>query len=135
MNTSLELPSNKKFGFLFAFIFLLLAIWALWKSNFPLSLVFISVSVSFFLLALIYPEKLIKLNRLWFQLGLLLAKIFNPLILGVIFFFLITPVALVTKLFGRDELGIRSKKNKLSDTYWKSREPLGPDSKSFKNQY
>ena len=133
MNPSIDLPSNRKFGLLFAFIFLFLSLWIYWRGNFYLFAVLFFFSLTFFLLSGFYPDKLLKLNRLWFNFGILLAKIFNPLILGVIFFILITPVALVSKLFGRDELGIKSK-NKSPTTYWKSREPVGPDSKSFKNQ-
>lgn len=134
MESSVDLPSNRKFGILFSVIFLLLSWWAYSVARFYLCSVLLLASLIFIFFSIFFPEKLLSLNRLWFRFGLLLAKIFNPIILGVIFFLLITPVAVVTKIFGRDELGIKLKFKK-SSTYWKSRDPVGPDADSFKNQY
>jgi hypothetical protein len=74
----------------------------------------------------------LPLNKLWFGLGILLGKIISPIVLGIMFFILITPVALATRAFGRDELKL--KKRNLN-TYWVSRNPAGPAKDSFKNQY
>ena len=70
-------------------------------------------------------------NLLWFKFGLLLGKIVNPLIMGIFFFILITPISLITKLFGRDELRI---KRKSVTTYWINKD-TAQESTSFKNQY
>ena len=71
-------------------------------------------------------------NKLWFKFGLLLGKIISPIVLGLIFFVIITPVGLLMRLAGRDELQL-----KLNDshTHWKIRSPVGPQPDSFKNQY
>lgn len=73
-----------------------------------------------------------RLNRAWFTLGGLMAAIVNPIVLGCIFFGLLTPVALVGRLCGRDELGLR---RRARDSYWISRPPTPLDLESFKRQF
>ncbi len=78
------------------------------------------------------PQLLTPLNRLWYALGIILGKVINPIVLGAMFFVLITPIALLTRLFGRDELKI---KKSFAHSYWVDRLPPGPQSDSFKNQF
>jgi len=66
------------------------------------------------------------------QLGFLMGKVINPLVLGFIFFLLITPVALICRLIGRDELRLKTID---ADSFWIDRLPSGPDGESFKNQF
>ena len=96
------------------------------------TIIFIFLATLFALLALIAPARLALLNKLWFQLGLFLGRVVNPIVLGVIFFMFITPVAIITKLFGRDELLINKR---TVSTYWLERKPIGPKPESFKNQF
>ena len=78
------------------------------------------------------PKMLSPINWAWHELGMLLGKIVSPIVLGVIFFLMITPISLITRLFGRDELRLK----KLSlQSYWVDRSPSGPSSDSFKNQF
>lgn len=84
------------------------------------------------LLAIVAPRRLTRFNKTWVKLGDLMGKIVSPMVLSVIFFVLITPVALITRLFGRDELGL--KKTDVS-SYWIDRVPPGPERDSFKNQF
>ena len=109
------MPSNKKFGFFFGLIFLIVSSYFFYYSNKNYYLLFLILSIIITLITLFASDYLYYLNFLWFKLGLLLNKIVSPLILGIIFFILITPVALIAKLFGRDELRI-NKKN--IDTFW-----------------
>jgi hypothetical protein len=90
--------------------------------------------LSFILLisTLLFPDRLLPLNNLWFGLGILLGKIISPIVLGIMFFILITPVALVARAFGRDELKLNKR---ITKTYWTNRNPAGPDNDSFKDQY
>ncbi len=129
------LPSERSFGLLFGVVFALLAAygWFLkgWSSVVVLSLV--AVAVAFVLLGFVAPKVLRPLNWLWFQLGLLLGKIVSPIVLGAIFFLMLTPVSLVTRLFGRDELRLKRKASQTS--YWLDRAPPGPEPESFKNQF
>tara|TARA_A100001388_G_scaffold146877_1_gene109022 strand:+ start:755 stop:1159 length:405 start_codon:yes stop_codon:yes gene_type:complete len=126
-----ELPSNRKFGFFFSFIFIILAI----GTNFygPLHLFYLCVVISiiFFILSVFKSDFLRPLNFLWMKLGLLLSYIISPIILGIIFFGLITPIAIFIKLKGRDELSL---KNENKKSHWNKREDfILPD--SFKNQF
>jgi hypothetical protein len=126
------MPSNYKFGWFFAIAFGVLAAIAFWKHEFDRAEIFASLALLFSLTALVAPRLLTPLNRLWFQLGMLLSKVISPLVLGLIFLVLITPVALVTRLFGRDALRI----NKRSvPSYWVGRVPVGPEPSSFKHQF
>jgi len=126
------LPTNSKFGWFFAAIFSFSAIYAYLKGWSTVTLITLIVAILFIVATLLSPQLLAPLNRLWYELGILLGKIVSPIVLGLIFFVLITPVSLVTRLFGRDEL--KMKKRNVG-SYWIDRSPLGPPSDSFKNQY
>ena len=129
------LPSERSFGLLFGAVFVLLAAYGWffksWSSAVELSL--LGLALAFVLLGFVAPKILSPLNWLWFQLGQLLGKIVSPIVLGAIFFLLLTPVSLVTRLFGRDELRLKRKASQTS--YWLDRAPPGPAPESFKNQF
>ncbi len=126
------LPSNRKFGSFFTAIFTALALYALWQGLTLRAIIFFVLAALFGLAALTAPFLLAPLNRLWMALGLLLGKIVSPLVLGLIFVVLITPVALFTRMFGRDPL--RMKKVTVS-SYWVERFPVGPEPMSFQRQF
>jgi hypothetical protein len=129
------LPSERSFGLLFGAVFALLAGYGWWFKGWSsvIVLVLVAVAVAFVLLGFVAPKVLRPLNWLWFQLGQLLGKIVSPVVLGAIFFLLLTPVSLVTRLFGRDELRLKRKASQTS--YWLDRAPPGPAPESFKNQF
>ena len=126
------MPSNTKFGWFFSAIFALIALYS-YLHNIK-SMAFVAGIIFFLFLAttLVAPKALKQLNRIWFEFGFLLGKIVSPIVLGVLFFVLITPIAMITRLFGRDEL--KMKKSSV-ESYWVSRSPPGPSSDSFKNQF
>jgi hypothetical protein len=126
------LPSNKKFGWFFVFVFAVVAAYFYYKQITPWGAVFAGAMVLTGFIALLAPQWLNVPNRLWFGLGMLLGRIVSPIVLGVIFFLLITPVALVTRLGGRDVLRL---KKRTVTSYWIDREPVGPAADSFKNQF
>lgn len=126
-------PSERKFGLTFAVIFLLLAGWlsgrgtaAVWPLGLGLS------AMLFAALAWRAPRALAPLNEAWFRLGLLLGRIVSPIVMGVIFFGLITPLAIGMRLAGRDALGLKPIKRA---SHWVERQPPGPSSDSFRNQF
>jgi hypothetical protein len=129
------LPSERSFGLLFGAVFALLAGYGWFFKSWPLAVVLllVAVALAFVLLGFVAPKVLRPLNWLWFQLGQLLGKIVSPLVLGAIFFLMLTPVSLVTRLFGRDELRLKRKASQTS--YWLDRAPPGPEPESFKNQF
>ena len=129
------LPSERSFGLLFGAVFALLAGYGWLFKGWPLAVVLslVAVALAFVLLGFVAPRVLRPLNWLWFQLGQLLGKIVSPIVLGAIFFLMLTPVSLVTRLFGRDELRLKRKASQTS--YWLDRVPPGPEPESFKNQF
>ena len=130
--TKTQLPSNKKFGVFFSIVFILVSTYAYWKFKSDLAFFVLIPSAFFAVAAFLAPNILNPLNRLWFSLGLLLGKIISPIVLGIIFFVLITPISLLTRFFGRDELKM---KKRSVESYWVDRRPPGPSSDTFKNQY
>ena len=124
--------SNKKFGLFFGSIFGVIAGYFVVFDNGLLSSVFALISGCFFLISFIFPIILTPMNKLWMGLGFLLGAIISPIVLGIIFFGLFTPVALISKLFARDELKLRKTK---SATYWNLNESGKPNQKNFNNQF
>lgn len=127
------LPSNKKFGLLFTVIFFVFSVYAYFKHESILTAcIFFLVGLFFLITSFLYQDILSPLNKAWFMLGHVLGKFVSPIVLGIIFFGLLTPIALLAKLTGRDELKLRRHK---SNTYWVA--PIGSNSdpESFKNQF
>ena len=91
------------------------------------------IALLFLLLAFIKPVVLAPINRLWFRFGLLLNRIVNPVIMGLIFFFAVTPIGLVMRLSRKDSL--RLKRDPEAGSYWIERDPPGPPPDSLKNQF
>ena len=128
-----NLPSNQSFGFLFAGIFALIAAYAAYRGAYGFKVYgWLIAGAMIGLITITAPNLLTPFNKSWMRLGYVMGLVVSPLVLGVIFFFLITPVALVTRLFGRDEL--RLKKTKLN-SYWIERDPPGPAGDSFDKQF
>ena len=133
MNFSdIELPSNKKFGFFFTFVFAILAFYFLFIDSILWAQALAILAVFFLLITVIIPQVLLPLNKLWMRLGLLLGMIVSPIVLGIIFFGLVTPYGVVMRMFGRDELRLNFKNKK---THWKERDPKIDKYNSFKNQF
>ena len=129
--SEIELPSNKKFGYFFTLIFLIITGYFFLNKSLNLAYVFAAISITLFFITLVKADVLLYPNKLWIQFGLLLGMIISPIVLGVLFFVLFTPTAIIMKLYGRDELRIKFKK---STSYWIVRENQ-INSDSFSNQF
>lgn len=127
----IELPSNRKFGTFFTFVFAATAAYLGYLGNLTWAYVFIAVASAFLLATLLHSDVLLPLNKLWMGFGLLLGRVVSPIVLGVIFFGLFTPYALIMKIFGRDELRLNIKK---VETHWKSRSQTIPQT-DFTKQF
>jgi hypothetical protein len=129
-----NLPSERNFGFFFAAVFLAGAAY-FYVTGATTAWVLGSFLPGILLLAaaVLRPRLLSRLNEAWFRLGILLARFVSPVILGAIFFLILTPVGLFTRLLGRDELRLRAHPGARS--YWIDRKPVGPVASSFKNQF
>ena len=131
-STNNKMPTDKKFGYFFSVVFTLIALYSYWQDLKNFAIFASIISFLFIAVTLVAPKMLSPLNRAWYELGMLLGKIVSPIVLGIIFFLMITPISLITRLFGRDELKIK----KLSlHSYWVDRSPPGPSSDSFNNQF
>ena len=127
----LQLPSNRRFGFFFTFIFAVVAIYLYDPNAIFWTLICGLASLIFVTFTLVYPVALLPLNKLWMRFGFLLGMIVGPIVLGVVFFGLFTSIAIFMRLIGRDELRLNFR-NK--PTYWISRsDTVMPE--SFKNQF
>jgi Saxitoxin biosynthesis operon protein SxtJ len=120
----IEGSSDRAFGIVFTVAFAVIGSLPLLWGNDPRLWAYV-VAGSFFAVAVVRPGLLAPLNRMWTRLSVLLGKVVTPVVLGVLFFAIITPVATVTRLFGRDAL--RRRLEPLSATYWLDREPIDPE--------
>ncbi len=128
MAEEIKTSSNKSFGIVFFIFFLIISIYPLIYGE-DLRLWSFILSIVFLILGLLNSKILTPLNSLWFKFGLLLGKIVSPIIMLIIFFFVVTPIGLFMRLIGKDLLRLRFNKNK---SYWI--EKSEPNSK-MKNQF
>ncbi len=133
MNSSeIKLPTNRKFGFFFSFVFFVLSLYVFFKIHNLIAYFLIIISISFFILAKFNPDKLFPLNRLWMKLGFVLGIVVTPIVMGIIYFGLFVPIGLILRIIGRDELRI---KNKKKNSFWRKRSGQNNFKMSFKNQF
>jgi len=125
--------SDRGFGITFAIVFALLGGYFTAVSPLAAGPWLLVISGAFLVLAIIRPVTLRPLNILWFKFGLLLHKIVSPIVMGLMFFLVITPFAIVMKLARRDHL--RLKFDAEQESYWVKREVPGPSPESFKKQF
>ena len=129
--SELELPSNRKFGFFFTFVFIIAAAYFYNSASMLLACTLAIASAILLGVTLVNAEILLPINKLWMRFGFLLGMIVSPIVLGIIFFGLFTPIALVFRLSGRDELRLKFVKKR---SHWISRtKPI--KSESFKYQF
>ena len=128
MQKNMKLPSNRNFGIVFFIVFLIIALWPLLKQN-EIRIWSLIISFIFFVLGLINSRLLTPLNKLWFKFGILLGRIISPLVMGVIFFLVVTPIGILMKILKKDLLNLNYNNNK---SYWIEKNE--PKSK-MKNQF
>ena len=128
-----KVPSNRKFGFFFSFVFIVLSLYFFLISKILLVSIFFSfLSITLLLISFFYPILLKPFNYIWFKLGELLGMIISPIILGAIFFLIFVPVSLFFFIIKRDVLKIKQKE-KLS--YWTKRDVFEINSESYRDQF
>ena len=128
MQKNIKLPSNRNFGIVFFIVFLIIALWPLLKQN-EIRIWSLIISFIFFVLGLINSKLLTPLNKLWFKFGILLGNIISPIVMGIVFFLVVTPTGLIMRFFRKDILKL--KKN-TSDSYWINKDDTNS---SMKNQF
>ena len=124
----IKISSNRSFGIVFFVVFLLIALYPFTYGG-EIRIWSLIISLIFLILGLFNSIILSPLNKIWFKFGLFLGKIVSPLIMGIIFFLVVTPIGFIMRLLGKDVLNLKYNKNK---SYWI--EKNGPKSK-MKNQF
>ena len=124
----IKISSNRSFGIVFFIVFLIIALYPLSYSE-EIRVWSLIISLIFLILGLLNSKILTPLNKLWFKFGIFLGKVVSPLIMGIIFFLVVTPIGLLMRLLGKDLINLKYNNNK---SYWI--EKKGPKSK-MKNQF
>ena len=128
----IKVSSDRSFGIVFTLVFLAVGVWVVSGGQSKGWLFFVSAAL-FLVVAIARPSILGPLNRAWAKLGLLLGQVFNPILLGVVFFLVVTPMAVIRRLLGKDSLHLKSKSN--LESYWIDRSPAGPKFGSMTKQF
>ena len=123
-----KLPSNKSFGIVFAAFFSIISFWPMLNGS-EIRIWSLIIAVIFFILGLINSKILTPLNRLWFKFGLILGKIVSPIVLGIVFFLVVTPTGIIMRLIGKDLLNL---KKKNYESYWVEKDN---ENNTMKNQF
>tara|TARA_B100001564_G_C20025468_1_gene396555 strand:+ start:56 stop:442 length:387 start_codon:yes stop_codon:yes gene_type:complete len=114
MSEKIKIGSNRSFGIVFFVVFLLIAIYPLLNQS-EIRIWPLAISLVFLALGIINSKILTPLNKIWFKFGLLLGKIISPLIMGLIFFIVVTPIGLLMRMFKKDLLSLKFNNDQ---TYW-----------------
>ena len=124
----IKIGSNRSFGIVFFVVFLFIGLWPILNGNEP-RIWSIVISLIFFILGILNSKILTPLNKLWFRFGIFLGNFISPIIMGIVFFLVVTPTGLIMKLFRKDLINLR--KNN-SSTYWIEKKDI---KSSMKNQF
>ena len=125
---NIKFENNKSFGILFFIVFILVSLWPL-KNGQDLRVWSLIISITFLFLGLLNSQILTPLKFVWIKFGYFLGNIISPIVMGVIYFFVLTPTGLIMRLLGKDILKLN--KNKLN-TYW---EKKSKNESTMKNQF
>ena len=124
----IKISSNRSFGVVFFVVFLLIAFYPLTYSE-DIRTWSVIISLIFLILGLLKSKILTPLNKLWFKFGIFLSKIISPLIMGIIFFLVVSPIGIIMRLLRKDVLNLKYNKNK---SYWIEKNGL---KSKMKNQF
>ena len=124
----IKIGSNRSFGVVFFVVFLLIGLWPILKGN-ELRIWAIVISLIFLILGILNSKILTPFNKIWFRFGIFLGNFISPVIMGIVFFLVVTPTGLIMKLFRKDLINL--KKNN-SSTYWIEKKDI---KSSMKNQF
>ncbi len=114
-NKNIKISSNRSFGLVFFALFLIISLWPL-INDAEIRIWSLIISIVFLLLGLFNSKILTPLNKLWFKFGIILGKFVAPIVMGIVFFLVVTPTGIIMRLTGKNLLGL--KKDIKKDTYW-----------------
>ena len=114
MNKKVWMSSNRSFGLVFFAFFLIVGLWPIFQYE-DIRIWSIIVAFIFLILGILDSKYLTPLNRFWMKFGLFLGKIISPIVMGIVFFLVVTPIGIIMKIFRKDLLNIKYNKNQ---SYW-----------------
>jgi len=127
-NSNIKIGSNRSFGVVFFIFFLIVSFYPLLNDE-NIRIWSVILSIVFLILGLLNSSILSPLNKIWFKLGIILGSIVSPIVMGVIFFLVVTPTSLIMKAFGKDLLNLKKNNKK---TYWVQKSTI---KSRMKNQF
>ncbi len=119
LNNNTKISSNRSFGILFFIVFFITSLWPLISRGDIIYWALIA-SLIFLVLGVLNSKFLTPLNKLWFKFGIFLGAIVSPIVMGIIYFIVVTPIGALTRFLGKDLLRIN--KSKSLTTYWINRD-------------
>ena len=114
-NKNIKISSNRSFGLVFFAFFLIISLWPL-INDAEIRIWSLIISIIFLLLGLFNSKILTPLNKLWYKFGIILGKFVAPIVMGIVFFLVVTPTGIIMRLTGKNLLGL--KKDIKKNTYW-----------------
>tara|TARA_B100000780_G_C21096827_1_gene442414 strand:+ start:928 stop:1329 length:402 start_codon:yes stop_codon:yes gene_type:complete len=128
LKNKIEISSNRSFGIVFFIFFLFISLYPLYKDG-NIRIWTLILSIVFLILGLLNSSILTPLNKLWFKFGILLGSIVSPVVMGLVFFTVVTPTSIIMRIFNKNLLGLK-KNNKKS--YWIEKSSI---KSKMKNQF
>jgi len=111
---NIKISSNRSFGFVFFVVFFVISLWPILSEN-EIRIWSLILSVIFFILGILNSKILTPLNKVWFRFGIFLGNFIAPIVMGVVFFLVVTPTGILAKLFKKDLINLKKNNDK---TYW-----------------
>ena len=128
MDNNIKIGSNRSFGIVFFVVFILIGFYPLLNDG-NLNIISILIGIIFLILGILNSRFLTPLNKIWFKFGIFLGQIISPIVMGIIFFLVVTPIAFIMRVLGKDVLKL--KKNS-DNSYWIKKTDL---KSKMKNQF
>ena len=119
---NVKISSNRSFGIVFFLLFFIIAFWSFRGDFQQIKIIPFILSLIFLILGLINSKLLTPLNKLWLKLGELLGRIIAPIVIAIVFFLVVTPIAIIMRLLGKDLL--KKKYDSRNKSYWINREEI-----------
>ena len=125
---NIKISSNRNFGVVFFIFFMIISLFPLFKDG-NVRVWALVVAIIFLILGLLNSSVLSPLNRIWFKFGILLGSFVSPIVMGIVFFAIVTPTSLIMKVLGKNLLNLKKDNKK---TYWIERSKI---KSKMKNQF
>ena len=111
---NIKISSNRSFGFVFFVVFFVISLWPILSEN-EIRIWSLILSVIFLILGILNSKILTPLNKGWFRFGIFLGNFIAPIVMGIVFFLVVTPTGILAKLFRKDLINLKKNNDK---TYW-----------------